>query len=371
MKLDNAVSLKKGSATAVTKSSIERQLRRQIVEGEFAPGTRLPTHSDLIVHFGTTKVTVQRALDTLSREGFITTDGRRGTFVSKYPPHTSRYAIVFPDPLNENWSGFYHSLREEALRMDNMKSCKTSLFYAVGPYSFSVDSKRLLYEMQTYQLAGVIFAYNPEMVASTPLMQVLDVPMVAIMDRSNRFGVPVVKIDYHSFFSRALEALAQQGRKRVAAISPVGLRPEVSAHFFKSASKYGFQAQPHWWLPVHLDAPEIARSYIRLLMNQHSKTRPDALIISDDQFVDEAMMGLQEMNIRVPQDIQVVAHGNFPISSPARLPIQRLGYSSQQVLSTCLDLIDRQRSEKTVPSLTAMKAVFENELSGRIYSSSS
>ena len=96
---------------------IAAALKRQIIKGRLAPGQQLPGHQDLRSRFGTTKVTVQRALDLLQAEGFLTAERFRGTFVSPHPPHLSRYALVFPWDENDRRSQFYEGLRREAAKL--------------------------------------------------------------------------------------------------------------------------------------------------------------------------------------------------------------------------------------------------------------
>src|SRR3546814_11452241 len=60
---------------------IQESMRRRIVEGEFQPGARLPSESELARDFGTTRVTVRQALMRLVYDGLIERHYGRGTFV--------------------------------------------------------------------------------------------------------------------------------------------------------------------------------------------------------------------------------------------------------------------------------------------------
>lgn len=63
-------------------SQIENQIKNQILEGELAPGSPLPSMRVLAKDLRVSVITVQKAYENLSREGYITTGVGRGTFVS-------------------------------------------------------------------------------------------------------------------------------------------------------------------------------------------------------------------------------------------------------------------------------------------------
>ena len=63
-------------------SQIENQIKNQILEGELAPGSPLPSMRVLAKDLRVSVITVQKAYENLSREGYITTGVGRGTFFS-------------------------------------------------------------------------------------------------------------------------------------------------------------------------------------------------------------------------------------------------------------------------------------------------
>ncbi|SRR6266568_123517 len=56
-------------------------LRAEILSGQRAPGTRLPSEHDLAEAYGTSRPTVRRALAVLKGEGLVDTEQGRGAFV--------------------------------------------------------------------------------------------------------------------------------------------------------------------------------------------------------------------------------------------------------------------------------------------------
>jgi DNA-binding GntR family transcriptional regulator len=55
-------------------------LRDGLLSGEFAPGARLPSHTELAAQFGVATLTVRNVLDHLEQEGLVAREHGRGTF---------------------------------------------------------------------------------------------------------------------------------------------------------------------------------------------------------------------------------------------------------------------------------------------------
>src|SRR5712672_2626835 len=62
--------------------SLSSQLRSEIIEGGWPPGTQLPTIDQLSERYGVAKVTVRQALGTLAADGLIERIQGKGTFVA-------------------------------------------------------------------------------------------------------------------------------------------------------------------------------------------------------------------------------------------------------------------------------------------------
>jgi len=61
-------------------------LRRRIERGVWPPGGQLPTLEDLTAEFGVARVTVRQAINLLARDGLVSAQRGRGTFVTGRPP---------------------------------------------------------------------------------------------------------------------------------------------------------------------------------------------------------------------------------------------------------------------------------------------
>lgn len=69
-------------------------LRQRIARGVWPTGHRLPTLEALMADFGVARVTVRQAIDLLAREGLVSPQQGRGTFVTAAPPRERIINVV-------------------------------------------------------------------------------------------------------------------------------------------------------------------------------------------------------------------------------------------------------------------------------------
>ncbi|AWP58971.1 GntR family transcriptional regulator [Bordetella bronchiseptica] len=62
-------------------------MRQRIARGQWGQGHRLPSLEGLVAEFGVARVTVRQAIDVLTREGLVSPQQGRGTFVTGLPPN--------------------------------------------------------------------------------------------------------------------------------------------------------------------------------------------------------------------------------------------------------------------------------------------
>ena len=66
------------------------EVRRRIENGDYPPGSLLPSESQLVREFAVGRTTVVRALQMLQQDGWITREHGRGSFVKGRPSSTAR-----------------------------------------------------------------------------------------------------------------------------------------------------------------------------------------------------------------------------------------------------------------------------------------
>ena len=337
-------------------------LRREILGEVFAPGTRLPVQGELAQRFRVGSGTITNVLQRLSREGFLTSKAGVGTIVQDDLPHLNNIAVALPVTRDgRHWSKFYTAIANAvpSIRAELGRPIRI-LEGLDNPHS---EARRDLIDLvQTHQVAGILFATSPHVLIDTPILNEPGVPRMAIMCQ----GVPMPGIDTRivigeQFMDQALDYLASRGRRRIAIFDTRHI-PHDEPQLQQMLAARNMVCPPWWTFPLSIDLPVAARHVTRLMMRAGQADRPDGLVVMNDNLVDETVAGLVAEGIKVPDDLEVVAHCNFPWPPVNILPIKRLGVDVCNLLRLGIDLIDRRRLGETVPQDIILPAVFEEAI---------
>lgn len=349
----------------VKQEAIRNTLRMQIVRGELKPGDRLPSRSELEAHFAASSVTVQRAFDQLLEDGFVVARGRLGTFVTQRPPHLHNFGLVFGQwSGGHTWGRFHAALAEAAQRIESRGDVKVSIYTGVSEEFDTDSSHRLAEDLQCMRMAGLIFvgrAIAPMLLkhAKTPK----HFPVVALMSPPLVEGLPAVDLgSADGFIVRATDYLIQHGRRKIALISVSGMEEERLRAFDVALRRAGIELRPQWIHGVDPHEARWAANLTQLLLQAGGGERPDGLIVADDNLVEHACAGLMAANVRIPEDLDVVAHCNFPDPYRPLFPLARLGFNTDQVLDTCIRILQEKRDGAIPPAHTILRPEFEWEL---------
>ncbi|MGH7213887.1 MAG: substrate-binding domain-containing protein, partial [Tepidisphaeraceae bacterium] len=329
---------------------------------------RLPLRSELQQKFKVSTATVQGALNRLIQDGFVQAQGRLGTYVTPNPPHLCHYALVFPKPPSATQirSRFWTALSNEAAVFAQQGARKFPLYYGIDEHVDNEVYQRLLADVRGQRVAGLVFAFveSDELEGNPLLDSAHGVPRVRVTSDAHHRDMPGVVLDMRSFIDRALDHLQSKRRKRVALMMVSGTRQEHLDYFNAGVEKRRMTTKPYWVQSVGWPETHWANNVVRLLTHDDQKTRPDALIVFDDNIVEPVTAGLVAEGVRVPDDVEVVAHSNFPWSPARVVPVRYLGFDARRVLQAAVDNIDRQRRGDRVPPVTMLNSVFEDELNG-------
>src|SRR5690606_13226502 len=110
-----------------------------------------------------------------------------------------------------------------------------AIYYNIDGKCQSEDYHRLLADLGTQRLAGLIIAGDPERLFGTPVMEAASLPRVALMEEPAGPGIPVVGHDRYSFIDKALDYLRSRGRRHVAFIGGECIAPSNLQQYFASS----------------------------------------------------------------------------------------------------------------------------------------
>ena len=329
-------------------TEIVASLRRAIVLGRTAPGTKLPTWDELGRQFGVSRPTLRLALSDLKEQGFIEPDSTRGTFVARRPPCKHRYGMAFYEsPGTPRWNRFYASLAEQAAVISQTGERQLEVFSNVTVSETSETRRKIFQDVQNQRFAGLV------QVGAVSLMpddrwNAMDVPRIAIAKPKGRpeiASLPSIGMDWTSFWKKSLDWLQSRGRNRVAVLA-IDFSPQTG--LCELARERGMVCKPAWHHVGSNQYPQGAGHITQLLMDPTLGDKPDAIIVTDDNLVEAAVGGLLASSVRVGNDLDVVAHCCWPMPVPTMPQIKRLGFDAAEILNSALNALDAQRLGKQV-----------------------
>lgn len=341
-----------------------RRIRRSIVNGTYAPGSRIPPRLDLAEDFGASSATIQKAVDRLAQQGFLETRDRAGTFVCERLPHQMRVALVFPAQPGsaETTSRFWKTIRMAAEGLGAQERIEVRCFHGIDATARSAGFHELQDALESDQFAAVLgVSLGWSTFRGTALAERPRLVRVGLMGYG-RGEVPGIELAPYA--KKVCADAAARGQKRLAVLYSatryaLADQDEQALQWREAAFEFGLEIRPEWLVPAHPSVPQTAWSAARLLARQ-APLAPDAFAIADDHLIESATNGLADLGLtRIPD---VYGHANFPDRPPAALPVRRIGYDIVRLLEAGLSLVEVQLEGETAPAVTSFEAQFEDEL---------
>jgi DNA-binding LacI/PurR family transcriptional regulator len=309
---------------------------------------------------GVSAVTLQKAFDRLTQQGFLVSQGRRGTFVAEYPPDKACCALVFSDePGRGGWNRYWSTMLREGKNWQDPNGRRFQPYFISDQSPNSKGHLRLCADAAEGGISGILFVNTPYYLEESPIFSSA-IPRVCI-------GSPDLVGDHHRsaihFLNgtrTAFDVFVKSGRHRLAAICN-RVTADDWRHMAQEAKRSGLETRQEWWLGFSCNPASAvsARAVAHLLCSLPARDRPDCLLIDDDNLVPYATEGIRDAGLSIPRELEIIAYANFPEPTPSAVPCLRYGIDLQQVLGAALDEIDRQRGDPT-PQCLHIAPVFRS-----------
>ncbi len=336
-------------------------LKNFIYDGKWKPGERIPTRRQLCQEYGASPITIQNIIDQFEADGFLRTERPAGTYVVKNPPNTVNVAMVFPQSKESSLLWKALSVAAEKKRDDGLKIFQFSNIKING-WTDSPEQVSLVDNVKRKKIMGIFFTSPPFLVDRTPILKETGIPRCALMDRPDLYPeISKFSIDGMSFQDRSLEYLKGKGKKKIAVIGhPWIFHP--SRKWIEKIREYGMTSGPQWLQGMSIYETSPGENLARIMFYGAGNEIPDGLIITDDNLVESVTMGIAKSGVKVPSDLEVVAHCNFPCPPSSSVPVVRLGFDASKILETALSMLRSWRSTGPAYHKAIIGTIFENEL---------
>jgi len=356
--------LKRRGRNPVEQDKISAFVRGKIISGKWPAGQKIPTRLELGKKFGVTVVTVQRTLAPLVSDGFLRVDMKkdRGTYVNETPPHLCNYAIVFASaPSICGWNMFFAAQLEVSKAVQKELGIKITPYFVIDGNPTRPDYIRLVNDIRKERLAGIIFTSRIFLIEKTPVVQEGNIPRVIIGNEKGREDIPWITFRNHAFIEKSLDYLESRNCRRIAFILAPGLQGDFTEQLKKSFARRKLVFVPQWHQVCNLEYAEAAANVVRLLMSLPKSERPNAILVGDDNFIEPVCEGLKLAGIKVPEELEIVSHCNFPRTSLPTLPVKLIGYDIHGLLLRCLEILRLQKSSGNIMKANFIDACADEE----------
>lgn len=352
-----------------SQNKITASIKQKIIDGVYKPNSKIPPRLELEKQYNTSRMTIQKVFDKLKKDGFVKPCGAKGTLVTQYPPCFSNYGIIFSYHLGSEHTetSFYNILKHRILNYSNEER-SFSIYQGLNGHTDETDYIRLYQDLQDEKLAGLIFTTNPKSLFNTPLFKYISakkhLAKVAFSAPIKEFNIPVITGPSIKAEKEILDFLQQKGIKRLAVVDlqkslKQGLQTTTQTHILQLISKYNIELPRRNFQVRHPFLTDRTDELVEMMLSCPKKERPDALWIANDALVEPATRGILAAGIKVPQDMIVISHCNFPEKPFSHLPTSWYGIDVNKFIDLAMNIMHRQHKKKHVKKTNILNYEFE------------
>ncbi|MEI6424125.1 MAG: GntR family transcriptional regulator [Lentisphaerota bacterium] len=324
-----------------------------IASGKIPPGAKLPTYEELERIHKVSYITINNCIKLLKNSGLVVGRERTGVFVTERPPILNRFAMIFPkEALFENrfLQTILKVLEEESVKRD----LKFEIFQDFEPHVDNPDYQKLLSELQKMRIGGIAHFSMPELPNSCELLHFPGIPAISMS--------ACLDFDYKTYADKACDYLISRKKRRIAVLFQGKAR--MINTFIEKRDNSEMSSPDHWFIPVGQDVREGAETICRILLDYPKEKRPNGLIITDDNLVDHALKGVFTSRVKVPEELEIVTHSNWPNPVTSVIPVKKLGFDVRKTVSILINIMLKSRGKSGYQKMTPVPLVplFEEEL---------
>ncbi len=351
------------ATTASKRQQITTYLRNLVISGELPPGTRLPPTQLLAEQWNAPVATVQMALTPLVKEGLLLRRPRLGTIVRERRHQLKRVALYLTSHLGMEGSAGYGRALVVALR-EGLSARGIETMFLVDPRPSEIRNQawdELITLTESRRLQGLIAPVVDEL----RLAWLTKLPVPAAFGGSSRLP-NVVCMDHSQFADAGLRELLARGCRSAGLISVVPRRHNTESaaphlydllyrQFVRTAAETGMEIRDDWVFAPDADtyvsendAQQFGYDAIRSLWGKQE--RPDGLLVYTDVAARGVILGLLEMQVRVPEALKLVLHRNAEVGLLCPFDTGFLDTHVKTVAEKLIDIVVRQADGQTVNS---------------------
>lgn len=306
---------------------IADSLRESVLAGEYRPGSRLPSETELVRRFGVSRMTIVKAIKELQQAGLVTRRVGSGTYVSARMSRANRlFGLLIPElgqteifePICQGMAS-YRGVDRHSLLWGN----------AVGEgHPKEQAAEELCQQYIAQEVSGVFFAP----LELTPVKDEVNRKILASLDRA---GIPVVLLDrcVEQYPTRSQYDLVGIDNRRTgyaATMHLIRAGARKIAFLGKQFSASTVDARIAGYREALIAAGLLGKEdlvtrgdpgdldLVRKVLNEQQL---DAFVCANDHTAANLMQTLGRLGRRVPEDIRIVGVDDVKYANLLAIPL--------------------------------------------------
>ncbi len=350
---------------------LHNQLRRLIVSERWRHSERIPTETQLARHLDISRTTVRIALQRLEVEGMIKRTAGRGTFVTWQPQDQSGSRSI--GYITHSFHNEIHSIL--------LGSAETELRSAGYQVIFSnattlAEEATILEQLLEENIAGLTIWASAQPAEETfAILQEYQrraIPIVFLDRRVNGIEADYVASDNFGGAYDLVAHLIALGHENIVQLMPniEGLRPVDERHrgYVAAVTDHDLPAYAPWKINPP-ERQEFHETDIYSLVGEQSQqiieqvvelmnaveTKPTAIACVNDILAIITISALQEIGIKVPDEVSVVGFDDISMASHISVPLTTVAQDAYELgKSASKHLLDRLEGDDSPPRACAV-----------------
>jgi GntR family transcriptional regulator of arabinose operon len=331
-------------------------IKTDILLGRYQPGQKLPSEAGLLKRFGTSRITVGRALRELQQAGLVQRRAGSGTYVASSSSDDSGllFGLLVPNLSDtEIFSPICQGMSEAPQARQN-----AILWGSIAPDRDLKDDQtwRLCEQYIAKKVAGVLFAPLERTTASeqtnlrvASALERAHIPII-LLDRCflpypNRSRHDLVGIDHRRAGYMITEYLLGLGCRRIAFVA-----------YSDSASTVAARIAGHREALLVADVPA-EPALIRRLNSDHENEirrmmetlRPEAIVGANDRTAGHLMHSLIRLGYRVPEDVRIAGIDDVGYANLLPVPLTTVHQPCREIGMAAMAAISERVANPDMP----------------------
>ena len=328
--------------TLTKHEKVYRALEREIRDGDWQPGDRLPSEAELVARFGVSRITVGRAMRDLQRAGLVERRAGSGTYVrpAEAPKGGLSFGLLIPD-LGE--TEIFEPICQGMMSSPHAR--EHALLWGSPTGAGETKAERAWHLCRQYverRVSGVFFAPLERSAEKDEVNRRIEraledarIPIV-LLDRPvgaypERGGGDLVGIDNPRAGYIITDHLLAAGARRPAFVAVPDSAATVDmreAGYREALSRRGLPAAPERIRRLDPDDRDDVTSLL--------DTRADGIVCANDGTAARLMHTLLSLGVRVPDDVRLVGIDDVEYAKLLPVPLTTFRQPTRQIGAAAL-----------------------------------